>query len=308
MQVFLTYQQQIDKLKKEKGLLIRDEQYAKAMLQQIGYFSLISGYKDIFKNPTTKRYRDNIQFEDIVLLYDFDSKLRELFLSYLLKIENQIKSMLSYAFCEEYGAEQSAYLNKENYNYVGKRNQKDIDKLVIKLGNLANYNSDYNYINHSRERYGNVPLWVLLKAVTFGTISVMYQVQPSNIKSKISREYSGVNERQLAQLLRFLVRFRNVCAHGERLFSYRNMESIPDFPAHKKLAMEKAGEHYIGGKHDLFAVVIALRYLLSEEDFKNFREQLQQQIQVYFKEMHENTEYDILKKMGFPENWRDIAK
>ena len=81
MQVFLTYQQQIDKLKKEKGLLIRDEQYAKAMLQQIGYFSLISGYKDIFKNPTTKRYRDNIQFEDIVLLYDFDSKLRELFLS-----------------------------------------------------------------------------------------------------------------------------------------------------------------------------------------------------------------------------------
>lgn len=216
--------------------------------------------------------------------------------------------MLSYAFCEEYGAEQSAYLNKENYNYVGKRNQKDIDKLVIKLGNLANYNSDYNYINHSRERYGNVPLWVLLKAVTFGTISVMYQVQPSNIKSKISREYSGVNERQLAQLLRFLVRFRNVCAHGERLFSYRNMESIPDFPAHKKLAMGKAGEHYIGGKHDLFAVVIALRYLLSEEDFKNFREQLQQQIQVYFKEMHENTEYDILKKMGFPENWRDIAK
>ena len=32
--------------------------YAKEILKQTSYYSLIGGYKDIFKNPTTKKYKD----------------------------------------------------------------------------------------------------------------------------------------------------------------------------------------------------------------------------------------------------------
>ena len=54
---FLTYVQQIQKLK-DKNLVIPDEPSAAAILHRYGYFALITGYKDLLKNRTTKRYLD----------------------------------------------------------------------------------------------------------------------------------------------------------------------------------------------------------------------------------------------------------
>lgn len=88
--IFLSYDQQIEKLKNEKNLQIDDEAYAKEILRQTSYYSLIGGYKDIFKNPTTKKYKDGTRFEDIVELYYFDESLRQLLLRYLIKVENEI--------------------------------------------------------------------------------------------------------------------------------------------------------------------------------------------------------------------------
>ncbi len=93
---FLTYTQQIDKLRNEKNLIIDDENSAIDTLHQIGYFKLIGGYKHLFKNKTTGKYKDNTHFEDIVALYTFDEALRELNLKYILKAEQHLKSLISY--------------------------------------------------------------------------------------------------------------------------------------------------------------------------------------------------------------------
>ena len=53
----MTYDQQIQKLK-DKHLVIPKETAAKEMLRLNSYFALITGYKNLFKNPTTKDYRD----------------------------------------------------------------------------------------------------------------------------------------------------------------------------------------------------------------------------------------------------------
>lgn len=45
---FLTYEEQIELLKSKK-LYIGDEDYAIKKLKQFSYYSLITGYKDIFK-------------------------------------------------------------------------------------------------------------------------------------------------------------------------------------------------------------------------------------------------------------------
>ena len=74
------------------------------ILKQTSYYSLISGYKDIFKNPTTKKYKDGTRFEDIMELYYFDELLRQLFLRYLIKVyplsdgmsAEEIEEMISY--------------------------------------------------------------------------------------------------------------------------------------------------------------------------------------------------------------------
>jgi len=95
-------------------LTISDHDYAKKMLRQIGYFSLIGGYKTPFKNPTTKKYKDGTTLEDIIALYKFDENLRELFLKYILQIERHLRSLLSYYFTDKHGEQQIHYLNPAN--------------------------------------------------------------------------------------------------------------------------------------------------------------------------------------------------
>ena len=287
---------------------VDDEVYAKEILRQTSYYSLIGGYKDIFKNPTTKKYKDGTKFEDIVELYYFDESLRQLFLKYLIKVENEIKSQVSYYFTEKNGENQKEYLDTANYNYVGRKNQRDIDRLIKILEGYVTKPTDYHYINHVQKKYGNVPLWVLMNALTFGNISKMYMLLPQDIQSKVSRNYSCINESQMISVLVVMVKFRNVCAHGERLFTYRTTDSIPDLPLHMKLKIAQKGTQYVNGKNDLFSVVIALRYMLSDGWYKEFIKELKTLIDKYLKKHDSISEQELYERMGFPENWRKITR
>lgn len=90
---FFTYDEQIEKLEKEKQLVISDPDFAKTTLQKLGYFSLIGGYKDLFKHKPSGNYLHGVTFEKITAFYYFDEELRTLFLKYILHVERQLKSI-----------------------------------------------------------------------------------------------------------------------------------------------------------------------------------------------------------------------
>lgn len=69
----------------------------------------------------------------------------------------------------KYGESQSAYLLKTNYNYA-RKHQQGIDRLVYELQKLMQ-TTQHSYIAYQRNTYHNVPLWVLVNALTFGTLS-----------------------------------------------------------------------------------------------------------------------------------------
>ena len=118
---FSSFSDQVSWISDEKGIKIKDREYAEEMLRQIGYFPLMGGYKHLFRISNTKKYKAGTSFEEIVSLYKFDAELRELFFKYLLQIERQMRSLMSYYFTEMYGAEQKQYLDANNYNNT-KRN------------------------------------------------------------------------------------------------------------------------------------------------------------------------------------------
>lgn len=304
---FLTYQQQINKLVTEKHLILTDVPFAERKLKEIGYFNLIGGYKNPFRNPMTRVYINNTTFEDVYALYQFDNSLRKLIFQYLCQIEMKVCTSISYAFCEQFGELQSKYLTETNYNYIPS-NQTNIDKLIKMLERLANTNTDYDYITYQRNTHHNVPLWVLINALTFGQISKMYSFLLSSTKSKVSRNFDFVNEKELEQYLKFLVLYRNVCAHNERLFSHKVYSETPDTVLHKKLGIPKIGNQYTKGKKDLFGVVIAFRYLLPNEDFLIFKKELIKLIEKYIKSSSRITETELLDMMGFPPNWKNITR
>lgn len=309
---YLNYNEQIAKLE-SKNMIINDRDFATNMLKRYGYYSLICGYKEPFKNKTTGKYVDGVRFEEIINLYEFDSSLREVFLKYLLIVEKRLKECLSNAFCSRYSESQNEYLDANNYEYSTPKNRKDINELISRLQKLTQSNK-YPYIIHARKEYGNVPLWVLFKAVPFGTASIMYKLQKQSIKVMVAKEYDALNEGNLESLLQLVSGCRNVCAHSERLYTFRTKESIPIIGLHNKLKIMRIGNgnECCCGQKDLFAVVISLRYLLDDVDFKRFFKQLECVIDEYIKNISVSDSHiekkQVLKSMGFPDNWKSIIR
>lgn len=303
---FSTFAEQVEWLKEEKHLLILDKDYAEEILKRIGYFPLMGGYKHLFRVPLTKKYKEGTTFEEIVALYEFDSELRELFFKYLLQIERHLRSLMSYYFSEKYGESQNAYLDINNFTNT-RRTYKTVSRLIATLQRAVN-TTDYVYINYYRTTYGNIPLWVLINVLTFGNLSKMYQVFPQSLQSNVCKNFGLINRRQMEQFLSVLTKFRNVCAHGERLFTYRTMDSISDLPLHQKLFIPMNGVQYRYGKNDLFAVVIAFRYLISARDFLVFKKKLSRLIDNASMELKHMDNSELLERMGFPTNWKDITR
>lgn len=285
------------------------EAAAKQILHRYGYFALISGYKDLLKNPTTKNYRDGTTFDDIVAIFHFDRQLRELTFRYISFVERQIRSLLSYAFCDTYGDNQTAYLTPGNYDNSTRKKRKVINDLINRyLSPLVTSPTQYEYIEHQKRKHHNVPLWALVNALTFGSLSKMYALSSSRVQAAVSVEFQNLNEAQLRQLLEVLTDFRNVCAHNERLFTHRCVKhDIPNLMLHQKLMIMKRGQQYIYGKRDYFSVVIALRYLLPRSDFLEYKAQLSRLIDKVVANNRQLSINAFLEIMGFPRNWKKIT-
>lgn len=172
----------------------------------------------------------------------------------------------------------------------------------------AHSNTNHPYVVYQRLTYGNVPLWVMMNTLTFGQLSKMYSFLKTNVQAKISIHFNGVNERELGQYLKALTYYRNVCAHNERLYSFRCRVDIPDTLLHEKLSIPQRGKQYTLGKSDLFAVVISFRYLLSGSEFIEFKKQITKLINKILSNSHTLTEPMLLNSMGFPENWKKITR
>jgi len=286
-QPFLTYEQQLAKLKKDK-LVIDDENFAIKTLQNISYYSLICGYKDIFKDKETNKYRTESKFEDIYMLYQFDESLRNIIFKYILKIERKIKSYYSYTFCEKFGEKQSEYLNVNNYNYSQFQNK--VNGLITILKEAMEENRPN--LKHHKNNHGNVPLWVLVNVLTLGNISIAYQCSQQDIQAKIAQQFDNVFSNQLRSMLTVLTKFRNACAHNERLYLYTTQDSILDLKIHKSFSNKNTG------KNDLLAISICFKYLLEQEAFVNFLNEFNQAITMFLSEMDIKIRNDIFSKMG----------
>jgi abortive infection bacteriophage resistance protein len=304
---FITYTAQVEKLKNEKNLVITDDDFAVESLQNISYYALIGGYKHPFIDIHTRKYINEACFEDIVALYEFDEELRGIFFKYLCRVERKMRSSISYHFCKKHGERQEEYLNSNNYGNIPK-NKNGITKLIKMLDMMANKNKDHEYLVYQRNKYHNIPLWVIMNTLTFGQISKMFEFLPQNMQGAICQDFGNIKKNEMIKYLKVLTLYRNVCAHNERLFSYHTYIDIPDTLLHKKLGISKNGSKYIYGKNDLFSVVITFRYLLPKTDFLLFKKQLWHIFDRYQKQNLNLKLNDLFEYMGFPCNWKEITK
>lgn len=312
---FKTYEELVVKLRDEKKLDVPDQERVIALLKKHSYFSLVSGYKGLFKQQSGE-YIAGTTIEDLLALFEFDNHLRDIFFHNILIIEKHIKSLLSYAFVDKYGDGQEQYLNAGNFNFSGTTNEEtysksqEVKKLILTFQKMVCPPFDHKYIKHQWDEYHNVPLWVAIKAVTFGSTSKMYSLCTQDIQISVSREFPFLSEDQLVGMLDFLTRVRNVCAHNERLYDFRtsNKRAIQAMPLHTQLKIGKTKSYYNKGQRDLFAAVVCFKYLLQTDEFIIMVSSIEEQIKALCKKAKRIPETKILSCMGFPPNWTDCTK
>jgi abortive infection bacteriophage resistance protein len=157
-------------------------------------------------------------------------------------------------------------------------------------------------------KYHNVPLWVATNAMTMGQTSAFFQYMTNDLQVKVSKAFLHHSEKQFHQFITILAKCRNVCAHGERLYNFRTTDMIPDTLLHQKLSIPQRNGLYQCGKKDLFAVVIALRYLIRNDEFLALRGTLSRLIKQVLKDCPNLTEQQLYTQMGFPINWEKITR
>ena len=115
-------------------------------------------------------------------------------------------------------------------------------------------------------------------------------------------------DNELENALMYLSAIRNFCAHGNRLYCYRTKKALIDTKLHDQMGIAKnSRDEYMQGKRDLFAALIALRRLLSHNDYKRMTEELSRSIRNLNKKLSVLSPDDVLKEMGFPTNWKDLG-
>ena len=303
---FKNLEEQIEILK-YKGMTINDEEYAKKILLRENYFFL-SGYRyPLMKSMTDKRFLEGVTFEEMYSLFLFDRAIRNVFFKYLLVIENNLKSIFSYQLSKKYGYKEKYYLRAKNFTN-DKSKQRQVNDLIRKMKRQIRVNgSQHTATAHYMSNYGYVPLWILVKVLSFGIVGELFSIMKYDDQVAICKIYD-IPVDEFSNYLPILSNYRNTCAHEDILYENRTQKKIKGTIYHKLLNIEKNEEgEYVKGTNDLFSLLIIMKRMLTYDEFKDLCLELDKRIENLEYNLHSIKIEKILDRMGFPSNYMQLA-
>ena len=107
---YKTYRQLLIKLRSRGMVINRGSQASRTMriLEQENYYNVINGYKSLFLESEAtdivdEKYKVGTTFDEVYALYCFDREIRNIYLKFLLKLENSLKTVIAHEFSSVYG-------------------------------------------------------------------------------------------------------------------------------------------------------------------------------------------------------------
>ena len=304
MKVFKTIQEQISILE-SKGLIIDDYLFTEDILIRENYF-FISGYRHLFlKSPKDCNFIKGTTFRELYALFNFDRQVRNIVFKNLLIIENNLKSIISYQLSKKYGFREKDYLRPENFTKVPDKQRQLSDTLKKMKRQIRVNGAQHSATSHYLKNYGYIPLWVVVKVLSFGIVGELYTVMKREDQEEIANIYD-LSINNLLTYLPILSNYRNLCAHEDILYDHRTQKIIGDTKYHDGLDIPTTDGEYIYGKDDLFALIIILKQLLRPEEFRLLINELSYEIDILCGKLKVINIGKVLDTMGFPRNFREI--
>lgn len=301
---FLTIDELINNIK-AKNIIVKDENTVRNIIETNNYY-FIMGYKFAFKN-IDGTYKNNTSFEDIYSLYIFDKILKLIILDPILEIEQKLKTIYTNNYSQRYGFKVNDILDSNNYDLSNNYLNDTLSNLDKQLNDFGNKNKAIVFY---RNNHSFIPLWVYMKILSFGMIRDMFYVSKNNdkdyMKKKLTDEIISSNE--VANMLRLLVRVRNICCHDDILLSFIDDKlGIKTTKYHNdfKLKKDKSG-NIVQGKKDLFAILISIKFFSSKDKFDILINNLSELITRYDEEIRSLNRNQLLSIMHLPNNFEKL--
>lgn len=311
MKDFKTLDEQIDILK-SRGLVINNETRAKEYLLSQNYYNLINGYANFFPR-SGENYTDSTNFNEITSLYVFEREFKQTLLLAILEAETHLRSIFAYRFAEMYQNEPYAYLNIKCYE------QNKILSATKTISNLSqtilNHNKYHKNgsIAHYVKKYNHVPIWVLINYVNFGELRHLLLHTKKDLQNNVAKDFTGfINQNipdntepfppeTLNSFLDNMNEIRNICAHNNRLLGFRCRQSTKHWPPlHDKYNINKNDE-----RRSAHSVFLELQCFISHNEYAILHNTFKKRIRTLANKLTTISINDILKELGFPENWHD---
>ena len=304
--IFKTLDEQISILR-GKNLIIDDEEYVKNILLRENYF-FINGYRYLFyKSNKEKTFIKGTNFREIYALFYFDRQLRNILFKNILILENNIKSIISYELSRKYGFKEKKYLNPSNFTTDPKRTRQ-VNDLVKKIKRQIIVNGkEHTATKHYKSNYGYIPLWVVVKVLSFGIVGELYTILKLEDQEKIA-DLFNVDVESLLAYLPIIANYRNLCAHEDICYEHKTQKEIPLTKYHELLHIPKMNGEYIYGINDLFALIIILKRLLRKDNFHDMLNEISYELDYLSGRLHSISIDKVLDRMGFPKNFKDIVR
>ena len=302
---FKTLDEQIDILK-NKGLVIEDIDETRKILLRENYFFL-SGYRHLFLDSDGKRFLDGTTFRELYAMFTFDRQIRNIIFKNILIVENNLKSILAYVMSKNHGFKENNYLNPNNFVKDSKK-KKQINDLIRKMKRQISVNGKQHAATaHYLINYGYIPLWVVVKVLSFGIVGELYTILQYQDQLEIANAF-GVDVLSMIEYLPLLANYRNLCAHEDICYNNKTQKAIEDTKYHRMLYITKSDGEYIYGKNDLFAIVIILKFILDKDDFTLFMNEISYEIDRLAGKLEVIRIDKVLYAMGFPNNYKEIVR
>lgn len=302
--LFKTLDEQVDILK-ERGLIIEDEELTKEILLRENYF-FINGYRILLTNSyTDKNFIVGSTFRELYSIFLFDRYIRNILFKNLMIVENQLKSVISYQLSRKYGYRDKDYLNAKNFTSDRTKNRR-VKDVIDKIKRQVRVNGTHHMATmHYMSNYGYIPLWVLVKVLSFGIVCELYSILKPEDQVNIADIFNVTTE-HLESFLPILSNYRNLCAHEDIVYEHRTEKGIIDTIYHEELNIPKMDDEYIYGKNDIFAVLIMFKFLLREDDFRLMMKEIEYEIEKLDGIVNSIPIEKILDRMGIPNNYMDL--
>lgn len=231
----LSIDNQLSKLQ-SRGLIFDNKDLAKNYLSNISYYRL-RAYTYPFQDNTNAeadhRFKKvDIKFSDIIDLYCFDRRLRNLMFNAIEKIEVAVRTRIVQVYSEKYGShwftQESLYKSKYKTDKSGKVTT-EFALLMHDIENEVN-RSNEDFIKHYKQKYDDPvypPAWMTLEVLSIGTLSRLYKLLlKTDLKKQIAKDLGLSDDQILSNWLHAISVWRNCCAHHSRVWNRRCIINI----------------------------------------------------------------------------------